>query len=122
MLSRAASPPRPFPVRAISRLGNDRAYNWRARTVIQFRASKRLDMIDDDHLFNLACGFQSTCHHTAARQRVVPWKAFLDLFTSRSLVLLGPTPQQSRWPTGRPVSYSAGLYDPRYRLYIGQAH
>jgi hypothetical protein len=75
-----------FPVRVISRLGNDRAYNWCARTIIQSRASKRLDMIDDDRLFNLACGCQSTCHHTAARQRVFPWKAFLDLFTSRSLV------------------------------------
>jgi hypothetical protein len=37
------------------------------------------------------------------------------------LVLLEPNPQQSCWPTYRPVSYSAGLCDLQYRVYLGYA-
>jgi hypothetical protein len=33
----------------------------------------------------------------------------------------GPPSNRSCWPTNRPVSYWAGLYDLQYRLYIGQA-
>jgi hypothetical protein len=47
---------------------------------------------------------------------------FSTVMDLKEMEMLGLTPQQSCWPTDRPVSYSAGLYDLQYRLYIGQAY